>query len=446
MPIIWRMMAHMWKARLGAVAIILTGVAVGYFVYHSELSEGARFPFRFGLDLTGGSHLVYEADVSEITAAEVPDAMQALRDVIERRVNLFGVSEPLVQVERASVFAQGQSDHRLIVELPGITDLSEAVRLIGATPQLEFKLVGDPLASTSEQRYVATGLTGRFLSRAQLEFVAPPGGSVPNEPVVVLYFNDEGATMFGDITSTHVGEQLAIFLDGESISEPVINEAITGGTATISGNFTPQEGRALVRDLNIGALPVPISLLSTESVGASLGADTLARGIIAGMWGYGVVALFMLLWYRLPGAIAVVALTGYMIMTLALFKLIGVTISAAGIAGLILSIGMAVDANVLIFERIKEELRSGKALPLAISEGFSRAWLAIRDGHFTALLSAIILFWVGTSVVEGFALIYAIGTLLSLVSGIVVSRTLLLALGLSDKPLVRRLFGSGFSR
>lgn len=433
----------MWKARLGAVVILLAGTLLAYFVYATE-GQGSRFPFRYGLDLTGGTHLVYEADTKNLSPQQVPEAMRALRDVIERRVNLFGVTEPLVQVERASVFAEGEGDQRLIVELPGVTDVEQAVALIGKTPLLEFKLVKNTAATSSLDRYADTGLTGRYLTRAALEFQSQAGG-VPNEPTVVLYFNDEGKKMFGDITTAHVRENLAIFLDGQSISEPVINEPITGGTATISGRFSAEEARQLVRDLNIGALPVPITLLSTESIGASLGADTLHKGLIAGMWGYGFVALFMILWYRLPGFIATVALLGYLIATLAIFKLVGVTISAAGIAGLILSIGMAVDANVLIFERIKEELKSGKALHDAILEGFSRAWLAIRDGHFTALFSAVILFWIGTSVVEGFALIYAIGVLLSLFSGITVTRTFLLALGLSDKPWVRKLFSSGFS-
>lgn len=437
----------MWKVRLGAVVIIIAGAALGYFIYGGS-PDTFRNGFKFGLDLTGGTHMVYEADTAAMNPMDVDAAMSALRDVIESRVNVFGVAEPLVQVERAGAFSEGAGDYRLIVELPGFTDVEQAAAYIGKTPLLEFKLLdmAATTTGTSAVSYTDTGLTGRYVTRAQVEFMGGSRGGVPTEPVVRLTLNAEGKQLFSDITTNNVNRQLAIFLDGALVSEPVIREPITDGVAIISGGFTAEEAKGLASDLNIGALPVPITLLSSEVVGASLGADTLSRGIMAGIWGYGFVALFMILWYRLPGVVAVVALTGYMIMTLAIFKAMGVTITAAGIAGLILSIGMAVDANVLIFERIKEELKTGKALRTAIEEGFSRAWLAIRDGHFTALFSAIILFWIGTSVVEGFALIYAIGVLLSLFSGITVTRTILIALGLSDKPLIRTLFSSGFSK
>ena len=437
----------MWRARIGALLLLIAGFSLGYFVYNTDAA--ARFPYKFGLDLTGGTHMVYEADTSAIPAEQVDAAMAALRSVIEARVNVFGVAEPLVQVEQVGALSAGTGDHRLIVELPGFTDVEQAAEYIGKTPLLEFKLVGDFAATSTASatiEYIDTGLTGRFVTRAQLEFAGSGQGGVPTEPVVQLHFNNEGAELFKQITTDNVGRSLAIFLDGALVSSPTIREPIDGGIATISGGFTAEEARDLASDLTIGALPVPITLLSSEVIGASLGADTLKRGIIAGMWGYGFVALFMLLWYRLPGLVAVVALTGYMVMTLAIFKVLGVSITAAGIAGLILSVGMSVDANVLIFERIKEELRGGKSLPNAITEGFSRAWLAIRDGHFTALFSAVILFWIGTSVVEGFALIYGIGVLLSLFSGITVTRTFLLALGLADRPLIRTLFGSGFSK
>jgi protein-export membrane protein SecD len=244
--------------------------------------------------------------------------------------------------------------------------------------------------------------------------------------------------LFEDITRENVGEQLAIFLDGEVISSPSINEVITGGDAVISGNFTPETARDLVQNLNFGALPVPITLASTQTIGASLGAEILDKGIYAGVIGLSIVIVFMLLWYRLPGAIAGIALLVYLASMLALFKLIPVTLTAAGLAGLILSLGMAVDANVLVFERMKEEYRDGKTSREAAREGFSRAWNAIRDGNITSILSAVILFWFGTSIVKGFALVFGLGVLISMITAISVTRTLLLAL-----PDMSKLYGSG---
>jgi protein-export membrane protein SecD len=433
----------MLQIRFGAFALVVAGLLVGYFVYVNQM-PGARFPFKYGLDLVGGTQLTYEADTSSLSRQEVPEAMRALRDVIERRVNLFGVSEPLVQSESASVFSQGTSSERLIVELPGVTDINEAIELIGATPVLEFKLVKNTTASSSDDRYAVTGLTGRYLTHAQLEFRAPQGGVA--ESIVVLTFNDEGKELFGKITREHVGEQLAIFLDGQLLSEPVIREAIEGGQATISGKFNPEEARELVRNLNIGALPVPITLASSQTVGATLGGETLAKGIKAGLIGLGLVGLFMILWYRLPGLVAVVALAMYVVISFAFFKLIPITLSASGIAGFILSIGMAVDANVLIFERIKEELRKGLAPRDAVRAGFSRAWPAIRDGHLTMLISSVVLFWIGTSIVQGFALVFGLGVIISLFSAVSVSRVFLLAIVPQEgKGILRALMTSGFN-
>lgn len=432
----------MLPIRFGAIILIVAGLLVGYFVYASQAPD-ARFPFKFGLDLIGGTQLTYEADTSSLTRQDVPEAMRALRDVIERRVNLFGVSEPLVQSESASVFSQGTTSERLIVELPGVTDINQAIKLIGATPVLEFKLVKNPAASSTTDRYSATGLTGRYLTHAQLEFRAPQGGI--SESIVVLTFNEEGKELFGTITREHVGEQLAIFLDGQLLSEPVIREAIEGGQATISGKFTPEEARELVRNLNIGALPVPITLVSSQTVGATLGGTTLAQGVKAGVVGLGLVGLFMVLWYRLPGLIAVIALIMYVILSFAFFKLIPITLSASGIAGFILSIGMAVDANVLIFERIKEELRKGLAPRAAVRAGFLRAWPAIRDGHLTMIISSVVLFWIGTSIVQGFALVFGLGVIISLFSAVSVSRVFLLAIVPEEgKGIWRFLMTSGF--
>lgn len=446
----------MLKIRVGALILILFGVLTAWFVYSTETNPNSNFPFKFGLDLSGGTHLVYRADTSNTAPADVEGAMTALRDVIERRVNLFGVSEPIVQVEKGGAFA-GVSEDRLIVELPGVTDIDQAVKLIGQTPLLEFKLVNKDFdaskASTTDgtlppEAFISTELTGRYLKGAQLQFGQGNTGGLSNEPVVVLEFNSEGSKLFEDITRTHVGDVLAIFLDGQPISTPVIREAITGGRATISGSFTPDEARLLVRNLNFGALPLPIELESTQTIGASLGAQALQSGVAAGIIGLILVALFMIIWYRLPGVIAVVSLAIYIFVMLAVFKLIPVTLTAAGIAGFILSIGMAVDANVLIFSRMEEELREGrKNTQEAIRDGFSRAWLAIRDGNLTSILSAIILFWFGSSLIQGFALTFGIGVLVSMFSAITVSRTLLLALGNYEfKGAVRFLFGTGMHK
>lgn len=448
-----------WFRALIVVAIIS---GVGSFVYQNAIAENAKHPFKLGLDLAGGSHLVYEADVSELAPQEVPQLMNVLRDVIERRINAFGVSEPVVQVERSSFVAAQQSE-RLVIELPGVTDVGEAVAEIGRTPLLEFKLYDASLeqkqesleslsslmgeASSSgaviesvsidgesvdttlpELPFVDTGLTGRYLKTASLQFAGGQSGQLANEPLVSVSFNEEGAKLFADITRAHVGEQLGIFLDGELLSAPVINETIIGGTAIISGDFTVEEARALAENLSFGALPMPIKLVSTQTIDATLGAGVVQQSITAGLLGFALIAGFMILWYRIPGLVASLALISYLLLTLAVFQLIPVTLTAAGLAGLVLSLGIAVDANVLVFERLKEELRAGKGSHEAIKDGFSRAWLAIRDSNITGLISAVILFWFGTSMIKGFALVLAVGIIISMISAITITRTLLLIL------------------
>ncbi len=252
--------------------------------------------------------------------------------------------------------------------------------------------------------------------------------------------------MFADITKNNVGKSLAIFLDGAPISAPTIREEITGGIAQISGNFTPEEAKQLVGRLNSGALPVPISLVSTQTIGPTLGALAVDAGVKAALIGFLVIAIFLTLWYRLPGLIAVIALCLYVGIVLALFKLIPVTLTAAGIAGFIISIGMAVDANVLIFERIKEEIRNGRTLADAMHTGFARAWTSIRDSNKSSIITALILFWFGTSLIQGFALTFGIGVLASMLSAILISRLFLYALGIKKQnALTGFLFGSGFS-
>lgn len=419
------------RAKNIALAIIVLGLSAtaGYFVWRTNASD-SPYAIQLGLDLAGGTELVYRADTSAVTG-DPQGALQSLREVIDRRVNLFGVAEPLVQIERSSAVA-GEQEDRLLVELPGITDVEAAVDAIGKTPVLDFRVAVPPPPSASSSAatstYVSTGLTGRYLEDAQLQFSNGTNGQPANAPVIILNFNEEGGELFEKITSENVGETLAIFLDGEPISEPTIQEAISGGQATITGSFTPQEARDLVQNLNFGALPVPIELIGSNTVGPTLGAGAYQDGLTASALGFLLVTIFMIVWYRLPGIIASSALVIYVVLTVALIKIVPITLTTSGIAGFILSIGMAVDANVLIFERMKEELRAGKGAQEAVRIGFGRAWPAIRDGHFTMIISSIILFWVGTSIVQGFALVFGLGVIISLISAVFITRVLLKAI------------------
>lgn len=435
----------MLRTRIFAVILLLAGVGIGWFV--TGIWHAPQIPFKYGLDLEGGTHLLYQADISNLaTGSDVADAMATLRDVVERRVNLFGVSEPLVQVEKGGVSG---NENRLVVELPGVTDVSDAVKAIGQTPVLEFRLQ-QQLQGTTTVAYVPTGLTGQYLQNAQLQFSSGRAGSISNEPIIVLNFNAQGAELFKKITTENTGKVLGIFLDGQPISTPVIQEAIPNGQATITGNFTPESARDLVKSLNFGALPVPISLVSSQTIGPSLGQTALDQSVMAGLWGLAIVALFLVLWYRLPGLIAVVALLLYIAISLAIFKLIPVTMTAAGLAAFILSIGMAVDANILIFERTKEELKAGKPLQEAIHEGFHRAWSSIRDSNLSSIITGIILYWLGgTAVIKGFALVFVIGVLVSMFTATTVTRTFLIALGFGggkESKFAHFLFGHGLSK
>lgn len=436
----------MWTYRVSAIAILLIGGVLGWYVYSSQI-DGTR-EFRLGLDLSGGTQLLYAADLSAIAPTQTEDSLDALRETIERRVNLFGVGEPIVQREKGSSVA-GEGGERLIIELPGITDTQEAIAMIGATPVLEFRMLKDEAAlpgddATSTDDFFGPAiLTGRNVARAELQFGQGQGG-LANEPVVVLNFDSEGTQVFADTTKQNVGKTFGIFLDGQIISMPVIREEIPGGTAVISGSFTPESARQLVRDLNFGALPVPIELVSTQTVSGTLGDEAVRDGVLAGAIGFGAVVLFMLLWYRLPGLLASLALLFYVALSLALFKLIPVTLTAAGIAAFILSIGMAVDANVLIFARMREEIAKGKGINEAVNDGFARAWLSIRDSNISSIITAVILFWFGTSIIKGFALVFGLGVIVSMLSALTISRTFLLALAPErDSRIARFLFGSG---
>lgn len=427
---------NMAKYRFWAIIIIAIAIVAGFFVWNSEKSGSSR-KFKLGLDLSGGTHLVYRADTSQIQSGDISSAMQSLKDTIERRINLFGVSEPIIQVEQGGVFGGNVAEQRLIVELPGVTDVNEAIKKIGETPILEFKLLSkegqdkiktsDPnqnLASTSGM-FLETGLTGRMLQKASIQFDQNLG----SKPIIGLKFNQEGADLFAKITKENVGGVLGIFLDGNLIEAPYIREEITGGQAVITGDFTPDAAKQIVRDLNYGALPMPISLISTETIGATLGDQAINASVKAGLLAFAVVAIFLIAWYRFQGFVAVVALAIYTVINLILFKLIPVTLTAAGIAGFILSIGMAVDANILIFERTKEELKRGKNKYDALKEGFHRAWSSIRDSNLSSIITAVILYYfASTPVIKGFALVFLIGVLVSMFSAVTASRTILFAI------------------
>jgi protein-export membrane protein SecD len=552
------------------------------------LPSAPESPFILGLDLQGGTQLIYEADVSSIPETDRLSSLEGVRDIIERRVNVAGVSEPLVQINRTL-----SGDYRILAELAGIRDVNEAIRMIGETPLLEFKeqnfdneeiilepneeatifneemflqanqaleslqsgddwaeiashyqlesitrddinvnedselsqalanlnngdIVSDPIATADsliiaklldkksfadpfqvggEERaedfiysaqllafplqdasptlnldnaWVNTELSGKNLHRAVLQF-NPQDGS----PEVSLEFDAEGAKMFADITERNIGSPVAIFLDGYAISVPTVNERIPDGKAIISGQFNVQEAKLLVQRLNTGALPVPIKLIGQQTVGASLGQKSITNSVGAGLIGLSLVALFMILFYRLPGVVAVASLLIYAVTVLTIFKSAPlwlallfilllvilfvnvfdhlkifdgvfsilfflvilaflvyyanqpVTLTLAGITGFILSIGMAVDANILIFERMKEELKMGKPLSTALDEGFRRAWPSIRDGNITTILTCFVLMGFGTGLVKGFGATLFIGVSISMFSSIVITYILL---------------------
>ena len=430
----------MTKIRLTTLALLLLGAFTASFVYNSEINPEAGFKFKLGLDLDGGTHLTYRADVTDINPLEIPDAMTALRGTIERRINVFGVSEPIVQVETGGIFSESKDDNRLIVELPGVTDVSEAIAQIGQTPILEFRLENgtstsfdlfnlqststDDILAQIKDQYDSTGLSGAQLDRSRLVFDPTTGA-----PTIALDFNSEGQDLLSKLTKENKGKVMAIFLDGILISDPVIQAEIPNGQAVITGQFSPEEARDLVRNLNLGALPIPIELIETQTIGPSLGAETLSKGIKALLIGFAIIFVFLISLYRVKGLVASVALAIYISIMLALFKLIPVTLTSSGLAGLVLSIGMAVDANILIFERIKEELKSGLKMYDAVKEGTTKAWSSIRDGNITSIISAVVLYWLsGTSVVQGFALVFGIGVLVSMFTAVVVTKTILLAL------------------
>ncbi len=406
------------KSILLLLTVVLLAVAGGIFIYPQGNFAKKFLPWKLGLDLVGGTQLIYEMDMSNIAATDRDSVIAGLRDVIERRVNLFGVSEPNVVTMRSG------NSYRLLVELAGVSDVRQAIQLIGETPFLVFGEIDSaiPLQATSSQnnKWKATELTGRYVKAAQMTF-----DPTTNSPQISLEFNDEGAKLFEQITGRNVGKPVGIFLDGNLLTEPIVQEKITGGSAQITGSFTIKEAKQLVQRFNAGALPAPIKLINQQTIGAALGQESLVKMMKAGLWGTLAVMAFMVLYYHSLGIFSVIALSIYIILVLSVFKLFSVTMTLAGIAGFILSIGMAVDANILIFERMKEELKKGLSRFAAIDVGFARAWTSIRDSNFTTILTSLILFYFMSSFVKGFALTLLIGVIVSMFSAITVTRTLL---------------------
>lgn len=520
------------KIRLGCLGIFIIALVAGAVDFPwlpggQALPAWLVRPYRLGLDLQGGVQLIYAADVSLVPANEAGSALEGVRDVIERRVNIFGVSEAVVQTARSG------PDWRVIVELPGVSDVGKAIALIDETPRLEFKEIGQatstPIATDEDnpvKRKAVVGLNAALHPRADFallaktqsndstaaqggdlgwaklgtlvpsfetvcfrtgkvgavhpslvrtqfgyhiikvlerrgtgdelearcshvlyEIKAPPSGPQwattdlngarlkrstvtfdpqTGEPQVSLQFDSQGATLFADITRRNLGQPVGIFLDGAEISSPIVRDVITSGAAVISGNFTITEAKQLKQRLNAGALPVPITIISQQTIGATLGAVAVAKSLNAGAIGLLLVVLYLVLMYRWPGVLASLSLVVYGLLLLMLFKFIPVTLTLAGISGFVLSLGMAVDANILTFERLKEELRAGHPLERAIAIGYARAWPSIRDSNASTLLTSLILMWFSTSIVKGFAITLALGIFVNIFTAMVVSHTLML--------------------
>lgn len=404
---------------------------IPYFNYEITSLAG-NFPLKLGLDLQGGTQLVLEAKMDSIASENRDSALDSAKEVIERRVNLFGVSEPLVQTSKVG------DKRRILVDLPGIKDASQASGLVGKTAQLEFRELQATTSAEATQAgvldsytFIPTGLTGADLTKAQVVFSQGQGANRTGAQVSIQ-FNSEGAQKFAEITKRNIGKPLAMFLDDQLLSDspPIVQQEILGGNAVISGNFTSEQAKALSIQLNAGALPVPIEIVEQRVIGPSLGEESVKASIVAGAIGLITVILYMAIYYGFWGIIADAALIIYTLFVLAIFKtglfiIPPVTLTLPGIAGFILSIGMAVDANILIFERMKEELRWGKSRRQAIDAGFDRAWSSIRDSNISSLITAGILYSIGTGLVKGFAITLALGVLVSMFTAIFVTRTIL---------------------
>lgn len=442
----------MKHTRLFVIVILLVTLVLGFFDYPGKFSLVLNkpqipylsnpkdqpqpiniplvHPYKLGLDLQGGVRLLYDLDMKHIKDADKQSALDSTRSVIERRINVFGVSEPQIQT------VKNGNAYRISVELPGVTDVNQAISLIGRTAELTFWEETNkdmtPEQATSSAYPVGTyfvlggkipkktKLTGKDLQAATAGFSSQNGTAE-----VQLRFTSEGTKLFRDITQRNLGKRVMIVLDNEALQAPVVQSVIPNGQASITGGYTLEQAQSIAIALNAGALPVPMELVAQSNVGPSLGIESLKKSLFAGVLGLLSVVIFMSYLYKREGILASAALLVYTAVVLFIYKIVPVTLTLAGIAGFILTIGMAVDANILIFERMKEELRMGKTQVQAIEQGFRRAWTSIRDSNVASILTAIILFYFGTGTVRGFALTLFIGVVVSMFSSIIVTRNFL---------------------
>ncbi len=394
-----------------------------------------------GLDLQGGTHLVYQTDLSKVEEGEESDSVTGVVDIIRRRIDALGVAEPVIQ--------KTKDNSRVIVELPGVSDVDEAIDLIGQTAQLEFRAgiaelsldENNRLKSTEYEDWQDISLTGANFKSAEA-YIDQSSSSIVRRPQISIEFDEEGAKLFAEATKNNVNKPLAIFLDKILLSAPTVQEEISDGSAVINGDFTLDEAKNLAIQLNAGALPVPIALISQNNIGATLGQESVNKSVVAGMLGLFLVLLFMIIYYRLPGVIAAVSLTAYAIITLAVYIYIPVTLTLAGIAGFLISIGMAIDANILIFERMKEEIREGRSIMASIDAGFVRAWSSIRDSNVATLITCVILYYFGSGLIRGFAVTLGIGVIISMFSAITITHTLLRVVAVTNLAKKFKLWGA----
>ncbi len=431
--------------RTGPIIILVIGVLALLIDFFPNLrlpdSTAADGQWRLvetklGLDLEGGLRVEYQA-LPKDGVSPNPEAMGVIKDIIERRVNTTGVSEPVVVV---------QGSDRVVIELPGVSDVDSVRSLVGQTGQLDFVPLGTTQVTAGQE--LKRDQYPPLFSGDQITSAAV-GQDNNNRLAVNFQLKNDGAQsggqLFAKYTSEHVGEYFAITLDETVISAPVIQGPIPNGQGQITGGglggFPAKEANDLVTILKFGSLPFPIQELSSEQISATLGEQFLNQSLLAGFLGIALVIIFMLMYYRLPGIVAAFALIYYTLVVLAIFRLVPVTLTLAGIAGFVLSVGMAVDANILIFERMKEELRIGKSLPAAVEAGFNRAWNSILDSNVSSLITAMILYAFGSSVIRGFALVLIIGVLVSMFSAIVVTRSIMRVIVRQDWARKARLFG-----
>ena len=398
------------------VKVLIILVVASFLVYYIFDKDG----YSLGLDIAGGSQITYTIDTSGIDGADINNRVESLKSVIEKRVNALGVSEPRLYTTSTSRLTGLPVSHRLVIELPGVTDIEEAVRKIGETPYLEFQRFNQVT-----REFEIIGLNGGHVSSSSVQFLPGAGGAISTIPTVTVTFNSEGRKLFSELTRDNVGNLLGIFLDGVAISTPVIQAHIPGGVTQISGNFTLAEANELSSSLSLGALPLPIEIGETRTVNGTLGRETIEKSALASLIALLIISIMFVVVYRVAGIISIISLVIYYILVLSIFKGIPVVLTAAGLAGFVISLGFAVDANVLIFERLREELRSGKPLKEGIEIGFSRAWNSIRDANLTSLIIAGLLFWFGTSIVKGFAFTFIIGILTSMFTAYFLTRIFL---------------------